>query len=471
MRRVATGLRRAVPNLSRSGPSHSLLVPRSLFSSTRPSNVFHIMDNKQRIPGIPKFTLSLDEEGKHVFECDEEPHMCWLYNYGYMPLHLGQMIVDTPERKLEIIRKLGFGPSSSTWLARVHRGLYPTRYVAVKVVTTESSELFDTSWSDRSDLWRSIQTADPQHPGHRHCAHWRVYDTFTCDSVHGNHMCLVTNILGPDMATLRSCRNGGTFPVHQAKRIIKETLLALDYLHTACKVIYTDVRPDNVLASLTTADEDIETYLMRHYPEVYPPRIVPELSRKPIITIRSQPLFVDDPHRTEDFSVCLVGYDRVITLKDCPNMQSYEPQSAHLCAPEVYLGHPWSTPIDIWSLGCIASFYLVGHFLPPMPTGVGATYYYDAQYLDWVQQVIGPYPLHFLERCSRRGRYFDDGGHLRSSSSVRHPSIEDILCCSGTLAQNDVEAAARFIRRCLIIDPYGRPTAQELLADEWLQRL
>lgn len=30
-------------------------------------------------------------------------------------------------------------------------------------------------------------------------------------------------------------------------------------------------------------------------------------------------------------------------------------QPVMLRAPEVILGHPWSTPIDIWTVGCLVS--------------------------------------------------------------------------------------------------------------------
>jgi serine/threonine-protein kinase SRPK3 len=49
-------------------------------------------------------------------------------------------------------------------------------------------------------------------------------------------------------------------------------------------------------------------------------------------------------------------------------------------------------------------------------------------------------------------------------------SIDECLGFYGHLVDRaDIAPAAAFIRRCLTIDPDARPTALELLDDEWLR--
>lgn len=36
---------------------------------------------------------------------------------------------------------------------------------------------------------------------------------------------------------------------------------------------------------------------------------------------------------------------------------------------------------------------------------------------------------------------------------------------------SDLQAAAAFIRRCMAIDPSARPSAEDLLQDDWLKDL
>ena len=46
--------------------------------------------------------------------------------------------------------------------------------------------------------------------------------------------------------------------------------------------------------------------------------------------------------------------------------------------------------------------------------------------------------------------------------------IEECLRPYKVMDEKDIPHAATFIRRCLTIDPRARPTALELLDDEWL---
>jgi serine/threonine-protein kinase SRPK3 len=48
-------------------------------------------------------------------------------------------------------------------------------------------------------------------------------------------------------------------------------------------------------------------------------------------------------------------------------------------------------------------------------------------------------------------------------------SIETRLRSKGVMDEQDIRPTAAFIRRCLTIDPNQRPTALELLDDEWLK--
>jgi len=88
---------------------------------------------------------------------------------------------------------------------------------------------------------RTIKSANPNHPGYKHCLH--LYDATHDASYHGPHICLVTDVLGANITSLRRLQpNGhGAFPVGVAKRIIKQTLLALDYLHRECNLVHTGI--------------------------------------------------------------------------------------------------------------------------------------------------------------------------------------------------------------------------------------
>ncbi|KAH7905119.1 kinase-like domain-containing protein [Hygrophoropsis aurantiaca] len=399
------------------------------------------------------------------FMRDEEPHMLTPeQGYGYYPLTLGQQLADG---KLEIVRKLGWAGYSSVWLARTHKNAYPAKYVAVKVLTVNATAgvIYDKLYEHKA--LKIIKKANPNHPGYKHCLHLR--DSFIAKSCHGPHLCFVTDVLGWDMVALRGLQaNGRAFPVGLAKRIVKQTLLALDYLHRECNLVHTDVKPDNVLVSVAQAElDDAIGRLLEESPSAsYEPRIDLELSPDPILTVKSQPL----PNLglgldTSNLSVCLIDYGHSTPVGHIPE-EGVQP--VLLRAPEVILGHPWSTPIDIWSVGCLVFEYLVGTALFQLYEYPSKSIGLEDSHLRRVIEAIGAFPPGFLEACPRRSEFFEQDGSLIRIKELFPRPIEQCMRNYNVMDEEDIPAAAAFARRCLTIDPGARPSALELLDDEWL---
>ena len=94
----------------------------------------------------------------------------------------------------------------------------------------------------------------------------------------------------------------------------------------------------------------------------------------------------------------------------------------------------------------------------------------------------------FLDRCANRDKFFKPDGELDSTTSFRHPVLRAIagtfahftaheeptwplrklLETFSELSEEDVEAAERFLRRCMRLTPEERATAKELVDDPWL---
>ena len=54
-----------------------------------------------------------------------------------------------------------------------------------------------------------------------------------------------------------TCTHGGRysykgFPKALLKRVAQQALEGLDYLHTQCMIIHTDIKPENILVALST---------------------------------------------------------------------------------------------------------------------------------------------------------------------------------------------------------------------------
>ena len=92
-----------------------------------------------------------------------------------------------------------------------------------------SSELF---------VFRRIESNRQGHAGYEFCL--PASDVFTMELENTEHLCFVTDVMGPNLMALKFLQpNKGAFPTTSVKRIIKQTLLALDYLHTKCHFVHT----------------------------------------------------------------------------------------------------------------------------------------------------------------------------------------------------------------------------------------
>ena len=106
----------------------------------------------------------------------------------------------------------------------------------MKILTSQATAQIVAGRSPEYDVFRKIESANLDNPGFNHCLTLR--HCFTAKSSAGGHICFVTDALSSSLANLRAPgQNRFTLPI--AKRITKQVLLALDYLHRECGYIHT----------------------------------------------------------------------------------------------------------------------------------------------------------------------------------------------------------------------------------------
>jgi len=74
-----------------------------------------------------------------------------------------------------------------------------------------------------------------------------LHDSFFHTGPNGRHMCMVFGMLGCNLLSVIKAYNYRGIPLPVVKRMTKGVCMGLDFLHRRCKIIHTDLKPENVL--------------------------------------------------------------------------------------------------------------------------------------------------------------------------------------------------------------------------------
>ncbi|TEY59346.1 hypothetical protein BOTCAL_0195g00150 [Botryotinia calthae] len=132
-------------------------------------------------------------------------------------------------------------------------------------------------------------------------------------------------------------------------------------------------------------------------------------------------------------------------------------------SPEVLLGMSWGTSSDIWSFGCSILMLIYGDHYPFNPRNGGAEFdddEYDFRVLMKHHQYLGPFPISF-------GEIADEGTQdaiVLAMNSVPPEKLKPLPM----ITQKEIPKVDNvFLQKILKLDPRDRPTAKQILEDEW----
>ncbi|RFN45069.1 cmgc/srpk protein kinase [Fusarium flagelliforme] len=402
----------------------------------------------------------------------------WVEEYhpgGYHPVHLGDIFNDG---QFKVIRKLGEGAYSTVWLAR---DLINSRYVALKILASENKEP-----SQELEILHHLAKVAPEH-GLQHIT--QLLAEFNHEGPNGIHKCLVFEPMGPSVNSMvyelpqfkpRKYGMKIRYPPHLAKRILKQSLQGLAFLHKN-GVAHGDFQPGNILFAVDSIDSCNEASL-RQEESVETNSISPPVERldgkedkwAPRYLCVGQPL-VAYASLSENLRVKLSDMGGAYFL-DSPPKKPITPLG--LRAPELILKGEVDKSLDIWSFGCLVFELVTGQPLFCVPSYNDETEEDDNHILE-LQGKLGPLPDDLYSRWETSSQYYTKDRKLYNCSlggveegeeplMLEQVSMEEAFDqTSPELTDEEGNKVKKLIRRILQYDPAMRPSPEEIISDEW----
>ncbi|GKZ78393.1 hypothetical protein AnigIFM56816_001951 [Aspergillus niger] len=351
----------------------------------------------------------------------------------YYPVSLGEVL----NSRYQVITKLGFGASSTVWLCR---DLHQDRHLILKVHVRSRRQLPEVQIS------KHLKALHEKHVGEKYVR--LVLDSFEIKGHHGVHPCILYPPAGIDILDYMQCLEGGALPENLLRVTIRFMLIALDYLHGA-NVIHTDIQPGNILLGI----EDDSILAEMEEEELNEPAPRKQLDDRTIFATRAMPLSSGEPVLADLGEARLAQGNQTGLIM--PNLYR---------APEVLLGMKWDNKVDIWAIGQTAWTLLESRHLFTMQD-LESDADCARRFAEMIS-LLGPPPVEFLRRSEESLKFWDENGNWKRLAEIPEQSIESR---ETQLDGDNKKLFLQFLRKALCWLPEERPSARELIMDEWLR--
>ncbi|KXN80773.1 Serine/threonine-protein kinase SRPK [Leucoagaricus sp. SymC.cos] len=352
----------------------------------------------------------------------------------YYPVRIGEIFQD----RYQVVGKLGWGISSTVWLAR---DLSRRRHVALKLFINSKS--MGDQVDDELDIYKRIEKASRKHPGR-----WAVrslLESFDVNGPEGQHQCLVHPPLLESVRTFLRRNDERRLPALIVAYVLKRLFLALDFLHEECHVAHTDIKEGNIMFSVTddSVFEDFEEE------ELNKPCARKELDGRIIYHSRK----LSKPRGFG--ALVLSDFGSAVPLDDgIEHREDIQPDVYR--APEIILGVPWT--YSVWDI------FEGGHLFTGYDTEHAA--YRSRAHLAEMIALLGPPPPSLLAWGHTTSKFFSDAGDF--GAGIPLPGRMLLEDRETSLEGEDKECFLRLMRKMLQWEPEKRSSAKELLEDEWI---
>ena len=391
----------------------------------------------------------------------------------FYPAKIGEKLND----RYEILAKLGHGMTATVWLAKdLHTSPGPRgrKYVAIKI---NVSTLTEDYYKGRREIAKSLSTGNANHPGYNHV---RVnINTFRHKTKHGEHLCIVYDVLREPLTDCQKKLSSGVFGSEKLRRLLPALLKGLDYMHSECHVVHTDLKPDNIMMGLGNDPTGLLDRFVQHLQAYPPPRKAPDREDGHIIYEASTDLLLvgkEDKSNSITDEVLASAKITDIGLAEWGDKgpQHKAIQANAFTCPEVLLGVGWSYPADIWNLAAMMwDLIEMEGLFDRINTDPGK--YHAHEHLALMICLLGPPPKELLDRGMKTCNYFDydreNDQYVFKSQKLVDKWKDDVTFDRAVTHMQgpNKESFIDFVKKMLAWVPEERWTAKQLLEHPWLR--
>ncbi|KAI0874585.1 serine threonine protein kinase, CMGC group [Hypoxylon argillaceum] len=334
----------------------------------------------------------------------------------YYPVRIGEILRD----RYQIVGKLGFGTTSTVWLARDLGG---RRHVALKLFV--NSESMGKQLDHELAIYKRISTSATNHRGRG--AVRELLDSFDVTSPDGQHRCLVHPPL--------------RLPAPVLAFVLHRLFLALDFLHTECQIIHTDIKADNIMFGID--DDSVFTAFEKQ--ELLDPSPRKEIDNNRLIYLSRE---LRMPKKWGAPVLCDFGSAVAGDEEHFEDVQ-----------PDVYRA-PENAGCMVWDL------FEGGHLF----TGHDPEHqaYRSRAHLAEIAGLLGKPPQELLDLGKSSHKIFHDTGDFYPDIPL--PASVPFEQRETNLEGEDQELFLAMMRRILQWQPADRSTAKTIADDKWIRR-
>ncbi|KAM3617649.1 uncharacterized protein V6R79_009258 [Siganus canaliculatus] len=320
-------------------------------------------------------------------------------------------------------------------------------HVAVKVL--KSGPGFSQAGQDELTLLRCASGPTSRHPSSRTIV--KLLDEFKVAGINGVHMCLVLELLGPDLRSWQLCFGNPRVMQPSVKQILTQVLQGLDYLHTHCKIIHTDIKPENILLCLDEQSHQV------------PAGGGSSSSVKGGNQAKSTEREQVKPCSGKEITVKIadLGSSCWVYKHFCEEIQTRQYRSL-----EVLLGSEYGPPADIWSVACMAFELVTGDslFEPKLSESISL----EEDHIAQIVELLGKIPPAVALSGKYSADYFNRRGDLCRVAQLKFWSLYDVLVEKYHFLLEEASTFSDFLLCMLNYYPERRATAAQCLRHPWL---